>query len=192
MSSNGAQIDRRVFDSLDPSKMIPHGDRLLVEKVDVDNLVYVDDLEGGYHAIEIASGEDDQEEKRGYYFGRVIAMGDGHRLETPDLAVVVNRRVERNDVVAYEDGVVRVPATVPMPFRIGEILMLERFAGRELRIRGKLYRQVNQIDVIAHCPEIERALTEVGDAAARRRIAEADGLRVAAENTYERPASARA
>lgn len=60
--------------------------------------------------------------ERGWKAGEVLCVGNGHRLET--------------DV------------TVPMFFKPGDVLAIERLTGREIRIGAKKYLIVNQVDIL--------------------------------------------
>jgi co-chaperonin GroES (HSP10) len=126
-------IDRAAFMALDPRKMKPHGDRIIVEKVEVENVHVIPGMDT---TIEIAGGDGDLENARGYFLGRVLAVGNGHRLEA--------------DV------------TVPMPFAVGQVWLIERFSGREIVLGGKKYRVVNQVDVFCYVPELDDYASDDG------------------------------
>lgn len=65
-------------------------------------------------------------ETTGWQAGIIIKVGNGHRLE-------------RNE-------------TVPMFFKVGDLVICERFSGREFRVRGTTYVLMNQTQVYECVP----------------------------------------
>jgi co-chaperonin GroES (HSP10) len=126
-----ADFKRSDIDRLDERLIIPHGDRYLVEKLTIDNTYVVELADGSTKLIPI-EGTQNKEERDGYYIAEVVAKGNGHRLET-------------NTVV-------------PMPFDRGDVVMVEKFSGRELQIAGSIYTIVNQVDCLAVLPELTKLL----------------------------------
>jgi len=95
-----------------PATFTPNGDRYLVEEVEVSKM-----SAGG-----ILMPFDNDEATRGWIAGRIVAVGNGHRLE--------------RDV------------TVPMAYGSGDVVMIDRLAGRKVILQGRPYRVVNQTDVL--------------------------------------------
>lgn len=83
------------------------GDRYLLEQIEVDQTT-----KSGI----VLPGQ--TEDVTGWQLGRVIAVGNGHRLETD--------------------------ATVPMFFDEGDYVLCERFSGRRFIINGTTYIVMNQ------------------------------------------------
>lgn len=69
----------------------------------------------------------DGEKAVGYMRGLIVAVGNGHRLET--------------DV------------TVPMFYGAGDEVVCERLAGAKMNFGGRTYRLVNQTNVLARVPK---------------------------------------
>lgn len=63
----------------------------------------------------------------GWRVGKVVAVGNGHRLERDE--------------------------TVPVFYQLGDVLMVEKLSGRELHMRGKRYIVINQTNVIGRFKE---------------------------------------
>lgn len=133
-------IEREVCIRLDPLKLRPHGDRYIIQKLRIGDKirVAVDEAAGGGIKTLYTSSKDD-EERDGYYYGRVIAKGTGHRLD---------------------DNII-----VPMPFEPGDIVMVEKYSGRPYHLYGAdkklhLYLTVNQVDVLTSVPELSPPRSE--------------------------------
>lgn len=60
--------------------------------------------------------------KVGWKPGRVVRVGDGHRLENNE--------------------------TIPMKFEVGDFIMVERMAGREIELQGRKYFVVSQAECL--------------------------------------------
>jgi co-chaperonin GroES (HSP10) len=126
-----ADISRNVVRGLDPSRMTPHGDRYLVEKLSAQgSFTVTDDVTGEITGIihfpqEYAGRE---EADNGYYIARVLAAGNGMRHET---------------------GVI-----VPMTFDAGDVVMVEKFSGREIKLGTRTYCVVSQVDVLLRLDEL--------------------------------------
>jgi co-chaperonin GroES (HSP10) len=99
----------------DPRDLAPNGDRYIVELLDIDDSVFIGESRLFTPGL--------SETERGWKAARVIAVGNGHRLESD--------------------------ATVPMFYKPGDVLLIERLTGRELTLRGKKYLILNQVDVLA-------------------------------------------
>lgn len=158
--TNGvATVDERKVVSIadqDPLTLIPHGDRLLVEVVDVDDSIPLAD--GKKLLVELG-------EERGWAAGVVVNVGSGHRMDVPDQAVRMKTKLERDDKgevlidkihphLRYADpdtdeAIAIVPSTVPMPFSRGMVVMCARYAGSDIKLRGKPYKIITQAHVIA-------------------------------------------
>lgn len=134
-----ATLDRAVWEQLDPRKMPPNGDRYLVEKMDIGELTKIIGQDGKAYDFFIPvvdtydergnkkAGED-PEGKAGFFMARVIARGNGHRLEA--------------DV------------TVPMFHDVDDVVLCERYTGRELKLAKGTYRVVSQVDVLCRVEEL--------------------------------------
>jgi hypothetical protein len=152
----GSSAKREVsIQDQDPLKLIPHGDRLLVEVVAVDDSIPMAD--GKKLLIE----RDDFD--RGWAAGVVINVGNGHRLDVPDQAVALATEIDVDDkgnpvnvhpFLRIADpktrtAVAMMPSTVPMPFARGMVVMCARYAGSDIKLRGKDYKIITQAHVIA-------------------------------------------
>jgi Chaperonin 10 Kd subunit len=136
----GFRIERDVLDDLDPFKEQPHGDRYIVEEAEIGNEKIVEGrklfvaTDVGYFETNPLNGAKKWvegksfEEVNGYFIGKVVAKGNGHRLERDE--------------------------TVPMPFEVGDVLRIERFTGRKWTFNGVKYRLVNQVDCLSRIPEL--------------------------------------
>jgi co-chaperonin GroES (HSP10) len=113
---------------LDPNGFAPHGDRYVVEKCIINNDYIVTRSDGSTKTIHV-EGTTDKEERDGYYIARIVVGGNGHRMDT--------------DV------------TVPMPFKPGEIVMVVKFSGQEIKIADATYTVINQTDILMRLPELE-------------------------------------
>lgn len=157
-------------DQISPFLVDPHGDRLLVEVVEISSEVTV----AGGHTLYTAPAERDargivnEEWKRGFCAGVVISAGDGHVLTTPSrheaLIISMDYTQEQIDdgvlstvpgLRAYDpvtkQGIVVVdtPANVPMPWTRGDVILIERLAARQVRLGKRTYAIVDQMDVLA-------------------------------------------
>lgn len=150
----------------DPLTLIPHGDRLLVEVVAVDDSI---PLPGGQTLL-----VERDEYGRGWCAGVVVNVGSGHRLDVPDQAVALNTKVkvnedgtiERHPFVVLADtetdaAVAMVPSTVPMPFSRGMVVMCAKFAGSDIKLQGKDYKIITQAHVIAVFTGVKMNVTSV-------------------------------
>jgi co-chaperonin GroES (HSP10) len=164
---------------ISPFFIQPHGDRLLVEAVELDNTI---DANG--HTLYTApmnnrdrDGKLTEEWKRGFCAGIVIHVGDGHVLTTPiaTQAVTMKLGYTKEDIEAgalstapglraYDpqtgDGIVAVdsPARVPMPWKRGDVVLIERLAKREITLNGRVYAMVDQMDVLATAVNLKYVL----------------------------------
>jgi co-chaperonin GroES (HSP10) len=160
------------INDLDPGKIVPHGDRILVEIMDVEETT-----ESGIWIFRPAvndKGVPDEgktvEFKRGYSLGIIHRVGNGHRMDVPDtfhtMATIPlydtdgesgEKRLatQQHPYVVVLDpelntAILRMPSVVPMPFARGEVVMLNSLASGEFIIKGKKYSVINQTHVIAN------------------------------------------
>jgi hypothetical protein len=151
--SANVKADALAWEQQDPLNHIPHGDRLLVRVLSVDDV------------IELSNGAklwrpEKSVIERGYVPAVIVNVGSGHRLDTPDRYVTIKLNVSEttpqqlalSGVVLHDtttgDTVVRVPSSVPMPFQRGEVWAIPRMTGIEVELRGKHYRVVNQSECL--------------------------------------------
>jgi co-chaperonin GroES (HSP10) len=151
----------------DPLKLIPHGDRLLVEVVAVNETT-----DSGITLVR--EGNKGTEVDLGWCAGVVINVGNGHRLDVPDQAVAISTEIKTDDKGAPVDvhpflvladtatnsAVAMVPSTVPMPFARGMVVMCAKYAGSDIKLRGKQYKIITQAHVIGVFTGVKMA---VGD-----------------------------
>lgn len=126
-------IEREVVLHLDPYRLAPHGDRYIILKMKIGDKVMVETVNG---PRKLYTSSIDEEEANGFYFAQIIAKGSGHRLESNTI--------------------------VPMPFDPGDIVMVEKYSGRQYKlIGGKTYCTINQVDILTAVPELspDRTLT---------------------------------
>lgn len=150
--SDGVMVKRRIISlaDTDPLSFIPHGDRLLVEVLELD--------ETTASGIKLVRTDDaGKEHEVGWSAGVVINVGSGHRLDTPDQAVALHTKAEVGDVGAgplkiYDDvtqhGIVMVPSTVPMPFFRTQVIMLAKYSGSDIILRGMPFKVITQAHVL--------------------------------------------
>lgn len=100
------------YGSQDPSKFNLLGDRVMVEVLDVEDV-----LKSGFVLPDVG------ESRRGWMAGKVVRVGDGHRLERDE--------------------------SVPMFVKVGDTCIMERLTGKDFKIGGKDYRILSQVDVLA-------------------------------------------
>jgi co-chaperonin GroES (HSP10) len=133
----------------DPLTLIPHGDRLLLE------VLWVDETRAS--GIEIVRSDDAAKEtEMGWFAGLIINKGSGHRLDSPDQAILIKTTEkvtnEAARLVMVDDetgeGVWMAPSSVPMPFDRGMVVMGAKYAGSKIFLRGKEYRIITQSHVI--------------------------------------------
>jgi co-chaperonin GroES (HSP10) len=145
----GKILGKAAYDAQDPRKLRPHGDRLLVEKYEVEDAVFVTMDDGTQKKIRIQrerkppnprdpspefTSEQLQEIARGWILCEVIRVGNGHRLEL--------------DMV------------VPMPFEPGDFVYVERLTGREWELRGAKYYIISQTDVLCFADDVTKQVKE--------------------------------
>lgn len=118
-------IERDVVMHLDPRQLAPHGDRYIVLKMRIADKIKVSTVNGPKILYTSAN---DEEDHGGFYFAKIIAKGTGHRLEANTI--------------------------VPMPFEPDEIVMVEKYSGKQYIIGSKTYCTVNQVDILTAVPEL--------------------------------------
>lgn len=143
-------IGKKVFEAQDPTKFVPHGDRLLVREIEVEDEHFT--AEGRKIFIARARTQAESragipetnalETERGWKLAEIIAIGNGHRLEA--------------DV------------TVPIHswFEVGDVVYVESLTGRKLVLQSETYHVVNQTDVLGKAPEMRTLLAIDGIKAA--------------------------
>jgi co-chaperonin GroES (HSP10) len=131
-------------DHIKPEYFVPLGDRYLIKLLEVDDSLK---LEGGQTLFVPGATEKD----RGWKAGVVVAKGNGHRLIEGDKVAVIPNKLSAEDMKAIEGGdrskvpagaqyateeavVVRPPSVVAMFFGLGEVVIVERFAGRDFKL----------------------------------------------------------
>lgn len=144
-------LSKLMYDTQNPEDFVPHGDRLFVQKYEIEDAVYVDHMgdDGTQTKIVIQraipprnprdptpemTSEQLQEVARGWILCRIVGVGDGHRLE--------------------------LDMKVPMPFEKGDFVYVERLAGRELDFFGVKYHVISQIDVLLHNKKLTTAFAQ--------------------------------
>lgn len=132
------------YKDLDPLKLAPIGDRYLVEVLETD-----EQTAGGILLLERT------EQERGWTIGVVYSIGNGHRLETADTPVMMPESKTSDSFRGYavpyvgeNSVVVRAFAQVPMFFRPGEVIFIEKYSGREFHIGDRTFRFVSQVDCL--------------------------------------------
>lgn len=108
--------------SVNPAALDIIGDRYLIEEMEIKNRV---------GAIVLAA---EDPTTLGWMAGRIIAVGDGARLENNEM--------------------------VNMRFNPGDVIICERMTGREVNLLGKKFRLVNQTHVYARVLEADDTVTD--------------------------------
>jgi co-chaperonin GroES (HSP10) len=135
----------------DPLTFIPHGDRILVEMLEVD--------ETTPSGIELPRMDDaSKEHEVGWTAGVVVNVGSGHRMDVADQAVRMKAVITKEEAptVPYlrsfddetHDGIFMIPSTVPMPFARGMVIMLAKFAGSDIILAGIEHKVITQVHVL--------------------------------------------
>jgi co-chaperonin GroES (HSP10) len=124
------EIAKRHFEMQDPSKSRPHGDRLLLEEIEVENWHFFAGEDGEQRAIELPQNAKNDEFERGWKLAKIIAMGNGDRME-------IDYRYPMED-----------------HFKVGDVVYVERLTGRQIKLRGKNYWIVNQTDILMVQPDL--------------------------------------
>ncbi len=129
-------------DHVKPELLEPLGDRYLVQIIEVDDTLT---LSGGG----ILYRPTDSEKDRGWKAGVICSGGNGHLLGVPDLAAVLPNTLpegitlDKARLTAMAQGAVamteeaillRPGAAVPMFYAPGDVVIMERFAGRDLKL----------------------------------------------------------
>lgn len=135
----------------DPLTFTPHGDRYLIEVVDIDDSIKIGDKT---LLVEL------EKSSRGWAAGKIIAGGNGHRMDVPDTYVKINttEKAPNPEIGLYfvenetGDAVVRCPSIVPMPFARGQIVMIYWSAAIEVKMQGKPYLICNQTHILGSWP----------------------------------------
>lgn len=134
-----------------PLDFIPHGDRILVEMLEVD--------EETASGIQVVRTDDaGKEHEVGWTAGVVVNVGSGHRMDVADQAVRMSAKIPDDKVAvtpllkSYDnethDGIFMVPSTVPMPFSRGQVIMLAKFAGSDIILQGVFHKIITQVHVL--------------------------------------------
>ncbi|MGB8520792.1 MAG: hypothetical protein WCD38_11585 [Candidatus Tumulicola sp.] len=127
-------LDRAIWDKLDPRRMSCNGDRYMVIKMDISEKTIVGGREFWLPVVDVFDERgnkkpgEDSEGKQGFFMAKIISKGNGHRLET--------------DV------------TVPMFFDYDDVVLCERYTGRELRLAAGVHRIVSQVDVLCRVDDL--------------------------------------
>ena len=149
---------------LDPHQGL-NGDRYLVEVLELGDRVTAH----GIHIPQVKSDRADEFD-RGWFPALVLDVGNGHVLTTPDHAAVLGNMTPKETLDAIKGGdrdalesiqlpanaenitevavLVRPRATVPMFFKVGDVVAIDGSTGRKIEIEGKEFRIVNQVDVL--------------------------------------------
>lgn len=174
------------YRNADPRLLRPIGDRYLIEVLEVDE----EKMPSGLYLPE------QTEEQKGWAVGVVFSIGNGHRLEVHDPALVLPEGYVKDEKLSEQENnmrhaaglgyntpcigdhssVMRIPALVPMFFVPGEVIFVERYSGRQFTILGRVFRFVSQVDCLG-TSGVYLKLTEEGgwverDLAAERKEAE--------------------
>lgn len=149
--TDGVFVKRRQISlkDADPLAFVPHGDRLLVEVLDLDETT-----ESGITLVR--TDDKGKEHEVGWSAGVIINVGSGHRLDTPDQAVVLksskNEVSPATGIVAADDdsgeAVFMAPSTVRMPFTRGMVVMVAKYAGSDILLRGMPFKVVTQAHIL--------------------------------------------
>ena len=134
-----------------PLDFIPHGDRILVEMLEVD--------EETASGIQVVRTDDKgKEHEVGWTAGVVVNVGSGHRMDVADQAVRMSAKIPDDKVAvtpllkSYDnethDGIFMVPSTVPMPFSRGQVIMLAKFAGSDIILQGVEHKVITQVHIL--------------------------------------------
>lgn len=127
-----------------PESQEPLGDRYLIKILEVDDTLQ---LQSG-HTLHIPTAT---EKDRGWKAGVIVTCGNGHRLSESDKVAVMANVTSPEDRKAIENGdkskippgaqyltddavTVRPPAMVPMFYSPGDVVLVERFAGRDMKL----------------------------------------------------------
>jgi co-chaperonin GroES (HSP10) len=146
---------RIALSSQDPLSFIPHGDRLLVEVLELDET-----LDSGI--ILVRPDDQSKEHEVGWCPAVVWNVGSGHRLDTPDQAVAIQTTEKdltpQNHLVALDpdtgSGVVMAPSKVPMPFVREQVVMVAKYAGSDIKMRGRDFKVITQAHVLGTFPKM--------------------------------------
>ena len=153
MPDPSVQKKRIKLDDLDPNKITPHGDRYLLEMLEVDETT-----DSGIMLVRDPKNPRAVEEDLGLAVGVVLRGGSGHRLDVADQAVPVTTTEQKPNQAAFlvavdpdtQSGVMMIPSTVPMPFGRGDVVICGKYVGTDLKIRGLDYKMVTQGHIIGH------------------------------------------
>lgn len=140
----------------DPFAIAPHGDRLFVQRIEI-----ADEVKVGAHTLHVARAgqtSKDEQHDRGWWAGVVIHVGNGHRLNAADTPVRMkvgpDVKQPRPDGIPFavdpdaQEAVILVPARVQMPFSRGNVVAIERYAGRDANFGGREYVSIEQEDIL--------------------------------------------
>jgi len=156
-----------------PEDIEPNGDRYCIEAIDFDETIELGSLlvitqpvpqkdEYGREIPDSHPQADPTIERRGVIAGIIITAGNGHLLGLPDPGVAVTKQGPHGAPMG--DLLTRVPADVPMFFKPGDVVLIDHNAkGRALKIVGREYRIVGQIDILARVNGIRVRRNDDGD-----------------------------
>lgn len=161
LTSEKPRFKLRIHD-ITPERFIPNGDRYVIEIVDFDETILLGQVLVATQDPNIDPRDpkaDPTIEQRGVIGGIVISAGNGHLLGIPD-----PRLVARINPMSDASTIVREAADVPMFYKPGDIVLVDRNAkGRNIKVLGREIRVINQMDVLCHIQGITCHRTEDGD-----------------------------
>lgn len=158
-----------------PALLRPLGDRYLVALIETDDTVQM-----GTTAFVIARPlkRDDKGreipgsdlEDIGWKVGVVVSRGDGVLPDAPVQFLTLTDTTAKADIDAIRAGVKEPPAgasfltescvvvaqppMVAMQYHLGDVLFIERFAGRDILLQGKKYCIISQAHVLLKHPTL--------------------------------------
>jgi len=125
-----------------------NGDRYMVIKMEISEKTMLNGQAFWLPVVDIYDERgnkkpgEDSEGKQGFFMATIISKGNGHRLEA--------------DV------------TVPMFWEVDDVVLCERYTGRELRLAAGVHRIVSQVDVLCIVEELSPKRERVDAFSGRR------------------------